>query len=304
MRYNISNSNCHTLSRFSCYDNTQYNKVKYYDAVLKSTKAHKFISSDTCIPQIFNSYPSFTSRNINCPKVSCQIMTNGSCGNYSIDPNSSSSYFYGQSCNNTSFCNVSFDTLSIKNSSDNVLCQTVSLNRYAGEKCDDKNKCKVGNCTKNICPGNGLLENCTGDENCNVGFYCKATKCLTQGGIGVGCNRDFDCQNNLGCYNGNCSKLYSVKDGNYIDPFFTKISDKLCESGYVSNNLCLKYTYGENMTIDNNSLVRCNPNDDRPCRYVDSRGNNFNEDCPCSLNNKGINYCRKACDAGKNNSNF
>lgn len=49
-------------------------------------------------------------------------------------------------------------------------------------------------------------------KDCDVGDYCnKARKCLTQKLVNSKCNKDYECENNLGCLNFTCIPYLHLK---------------------------------------------------------------------------------------------
>jgi len=314
---------CHTLERLGCnlVDRRDANAAQdLYSTGVWARYTHILRDTPECVRKVL--YPNLSSpvppppvnNTSYCPKVNCGKLTNGVCANFTIDV-SNNKNFVGQSCNSSSYCDVSpsiFQSASSQSRSC-VLTQTVVNNRYAGEKCDAQNGCIApNNCTSGVCSGASNSNNCLSNLDCKVGLYCSFAGnssnttngtnttnttgvCTAQVSKGAKCLHDFMCQNSQGCWNGVCTDFFSLNLNQSVGNT-TIFGSSLCKSGILSsNNTCYGLSYGPGMNPNKDGLVPCNfTGSETPCNYVDNLGNAFSEACQCSYDKNGNSYCRKA----------
>jgi len=176
--------------------------------------------------------------------------------------------------------------------------------RFPGEDCDDIHQCIdepnfKSTCQNNKCWGKKENEACSSPSECLVGLYCNGEICKPQVKLGGACKEVYDCENNLGCYNGKCIKFGTLKENEDIS--FAKIGEfnndprrsLLCEFGKVDfedGDSCAVHRYaGETKkNVSPEGFVKCNWGE--KCTYSD--GKNLEErDCQCGYNAEGQGYC-------------
>jgi len=151
------------------------------------------------------------------------------------------------------------------------------------------------------CSGTPLNGACNSTTYCLSGTYCSIfanMTCQPQLAAGANCTSMFDCQNNLGCYNGVCTAfgtkvLGSDVSSNTVTGFHNEsnIVQYFCEVGSVNSLFqCAMYNYTATTAtkVDSNGFVPCAYADQ--CSYtngVDSR----TDTCQCGYNPNGQGYC-------------
>ncbi|CAG9329010.1 unnamed protein product [Blepharisma stoltei] len=128
---------------------------------------------------------------------------------------------------------------------------SVSLTTLTGKPCCNDNNCKSGSCDNGICEGLSNGANCTVDEECRPGYYCKSTNwtfptngtnvtnetnltglCSDSLSSGDICTFHNECPIGYGCNNSTCTQLFS-QDINAV------VSDKrFCKSDFIRNGKC------------------------------------------------------------------
>jgi hypothetical protein len=77
---------------------------------------------------------------------------------------------------------------------------------YAASTCDDKGVCVPGSsrsCGASGCMGNSCATRCTGDGECQVGFFCADGACVIKRGVGTDCYAGRECGSGY-CVGGVC----------------------------------------------------------------------------------------------------
>lgn len=185
-------------------------------------------------------------------------------------------------------------------------------NRYPGEPCLSDKDCINLSCNKNyICSGSEVNQKCKSHFDCIAGLYCsKQNICIKQSYTGDFCNSEYECRNNLVCYENKCITYFSLKTGTYIDinkPPYNLMDNpsELCEFNYIDihSKECSYFKLPqkniENVNknfkeISSDELLKCNIKE--KCRYINHKGNYVFYDCICGYNSKGYSYCPNSHD--------
>lgn len=172
---------------------------------------------------------------------------------------------------------------------------------YPGEYCRSNSDCITNQCVSGYCAGQGAGGTCTGNSDCNVGYYCSAGfYCTPQVSYGQSCTHDFMCANNLACNrtlfeDGTCVYYFSLplggKVGMCIDMLTEGISN-LCSTGTCrldsptdSIGTCTNVMYAPTL----NYPRICNVDSD--CIGIDGSGYSANGTCSCGMDMHGFAYC-------------
>ncbi|CAG9310752.1 unnamed protein product [Blepharisma stoltei] len=167
-----------------------------------------------------------------------------------------------------------------------------------GKSCCTDSNCVSGSCSSGICKGLANGANCTADEECQPGYFCKnftsgngtnstsSRTCASLLSSGDACTVNNECPIGYGCNNSTCTKLFT-KDIN------SSVSDKMfCKSDFQRNGKCdgiLIYT--DNSTQALSSPFKCNLGEQ--CKYVyASDGVTAATDwCQCGGVDNSAGYC-------------
>ena len=168
-----------------------------------------------------------------------------------------------------------------------------------GTRCKSNGDCLSKNCTNGLCKGYGKGENFNCDyENdtyfthcsglCSPGLFAKSkypvSTCVEQYKGNHSCDYTYQCENDHVCANGNCTKMFSVKNGQKIDFDFGYYDPSLgCENFYYDfyTSKCAEPTKSKN-----GQAAKCRKDED--CITTD--GNHTN--CECGLS--GEKHCTLA----------
>lgn len=173
--------------------------------------------------------------------------------------------------------------------------------KVINEECEETSDCQVGlecNITKstttNITSGKCVNSNefCTYHSQCEVGSACfiESTgegKCSKQIGEDSLCANDYECENNLGCFNRTCTRYYKFDNGEIL----TSVEDsKFCKSA-ISN-----YINETTIVCDQQKRIskhKCEELQD-VCEYEWNQSGRTKLDCQCYPSNDSQRYCPPA----------
>lgn len=332
----LNSGSCHTLERRNCMKMYNFNYLKlnihkefeYLKFLAKYQ--HLFEDSEKCIKQFF--FPNLQvpetdkEKYINiCPKFTCDKKYKKNDSNICLvkkqlySPNNSEYVLYGCSDPNSS-CLFDYSSLFFPNNNiSSITCNKQESEiddedsiSYPGEPCNSNNDCYFQlNCLNNICYGKGFDEQCHFNIDCNAGLYCndKENKCKYLKREESPCKDEFECMNNMGCYNNKCVLYFSLPVNTQVTPLLVKQNqnrniEDLCEYGYIdySANECSKISYfktddkifnEEKMKnanyIKDVNLFKCNLGD--TCQYFRNNNSEKFNYCICGYNKEGQGYC-------------
>ena len=200
-----------------------------------------------------------------------------------------------KSCSSGKYCPAIVDPTKNTTCKDRI---TPSRSLLDGQACKLNTDCASNLCNSYKC--DGLAENapCENHNQCKVGYYCGKTSdqatvknCLKQNPVGGKCDSDYDCVNGYGCFKGNCTAYFSVKNGekgvgdNYL----------LCESGKANKDTCISTRLIETSEECTGNQTHCNYN-------VTLSNNTIVDDsiCQCSRAFQD----KKFCEMDTNNPKF
>lgn len=190
-------------------------------------------------------------------------------------------------------CSEEYYTYCPPNESDSF-CQlpiTVSdINiSYIGEPCTFDRNCLNSLCTYKTCSGFNMNSTCSYTSQCNVGLYCLNNTCQSQRSQNEACESDYDCANNLGCFNSICLPYFSFGDGIVVKNCQSGIN-YLCSSGACGMLLNGSYAcIGSNVGLSTPSPVMCL--NDGDCLLSQGFAKGYSTGCQCGYNEFGISYC-------------
>lgn len=230
-------------------------------------------------------------------------------------------------------------TVGVKVCSDNKICKTLQTNNFQddnettgkceastsqtvkylpGEACTKDEECQdvtwydadkkeqtKGSCdtTNKVCKGSAIDAQCTDNNSCVVGSYCKAKKCTAQVELGKACESTYDCKNNLFCNKKQCTEVFSLEVGTSLadaDAFGkayackTALYDPMATEPKCQEK---RYKLSENQKNDS-GRVTCDFGS--KCTYqifestaADAKavGNDSTQDCQCGFNDLGTGFC-------------
>ena len=199
-------------------------------------------------------------------------------------------------CPSSHFCNII-----IEDPIDNTFCKEKDKSYLPFKKlpslpCNDSIECMSNKCVAFKCVASQDGDTCENSYDCNYGKTCRKNnkesnikKCLDPLKEGEKCEIDTDCEINLGCRNGICTKYFSLDNfektgGNDYGKDFT-----FCKSGYVNEvGICM------NISLKND-ITECS--NESPCQYEFLDENNkkqnitIHQNCLCGYNPFGKKYC-------------
>lgn len=164
--------------------------------------------------------------------------------------------------------------------SDQGVCQQRGL-KFPGESCVEDSECYSKNCLI-TCQGNKLGEYCSSQVECDPGFYCYGTRCVSQKSAGERCTNMVECENGSGCWeDGYCRKFLSFDLG---------VNIKQIENRhYCKTNFAVVYSPGVVLCATSRMIseyLEC-PDDVSQCNYLAQIGTGqdfpYTLDCQCSL---------------------
>ena len=167
-----------------------------------------------------------------CPTMQCSnTIINSTCYQYT-NLGSGVAVASLNSCNSTSYCNVTNVNLP---ASGNVQCVSISTanptDLYTGAYCKYYSWCAAASCVKNICGGFDLPSTCDTNYDCDIGLFCEddSGRCRKLIMGGQSCTQPQSCTYSYDCFNGKCTELLSLSDGSTV----TVSGDKIfCKSGF------------------------------------------------------------------------
>jgi hypothetical protein len=217
-----------------------------------------------------------------CPIFSCQKLSEGQCSQKLTDTNGQVN-FNLQRCGENQDCNFA------KGEEDKCQERVSKIKLFPGSQCST-----AEDCLSNICEG-GICINKDGDaceehSQCPAGRGCigengrKQCKDLLTEGTGP-CSSDYDCKRHLGCYNGICTKYFSLEDGSSLISV-SKVREplplSLCKSGFEFEGSCASLKRISTHCTSSNE-----------CRYELNGKETFSSDyCECGYSNDGKKYCK------------
>ena len=198
-----------------------------------------------------------------CPSMPCDIYNN----------------LLGETEKNTT-CETPPDNIKYKNPS------------YPGGVCTSDINCLSGICINGKCVDSERAENCYSHVNCPINSTCIKGKCRGYLEVGFPCQNSYECEFDCFCYNGICTKLFSLEDGTDITNLVpdNERMENLCKSGgfiIEKNSEGKSIKKCETLTNLDNS---CND----ICRYKrKSNGEIFEseEKCMCGYNKYRSKFC-------------
>lgn len=156
-------------------------------------------------------------------------------------------------------------------------------NNYPGQTCKQNKDCHSSTCTNGICIGGQKSAKCTQDIDCDIGFTCMNSNCVSQVNIGGSCQTEFNCINTATCNNANCVAYNSLADGTLVS------AGNACKSGMIYINSSLQ------KVCDTLKVTKqeCGDGQDG-CEYTYSySGKTFNQQCVCvDFATDQSRYCR------------
>ena len=230
-------------------------------------------------------------QNEECQRVKCgEIKEENVC----ILPEGKMSSF--QLCKEEKICKITSD-----NPIEKTFCEEIKINqkKYPGLPCNDNIECFSNKCNNNRCEGVKEGNICNYTFDCEYGKVCREIDnnnkiCTNPLKENEGCNDDSECDLNYGCYKGNCTKYFSLKEGEFIGISLSP-ELSLCQSGYSNENgVCKTLTLIKEFKECDNII--------NFCEYSDINGNIIrkNDNCLCGYNYDG----KKYCSLGSGNSNY
>lgn len=161
-------------------------------------------------------------------------------------------------------------------------------NSFPGFPCTLDEQCwsKLCDKTKQVCLGKGEQKSCINSNECATGLFCQNnTACVTQLAENANCTDSYDCQNDMGCYNGNCRKYFSLPTGTKVDP--QKGERLFCKSYYARDGMCVESKL--------KSKDQCS-GDQTTCDYsysVEGQAEqNYTISCKCTKSHSNNTYCQ------------
>jgi hypothetical protein len=149
------------------------------------------------------------------------------------------------------------------------------------------------------CYGKVLGDECESSSECNPGLYCAINDlmcgdgtCAAQKALGESCESSFDCINSAGCFNSNCTALFTVKSGEEInlEDCDAKGRAPLCESYScilqkdTQTAVCIDapHTFSETLPVQCQTSADC---------LGTNNVQNVTSACTCGFNALGASYC-------------
>lgn len=249
---------------------------------------------------------SFSLETFKCPQYKCGSSKQTACA--ISDENHEIIYTKAGICDLTKqYCNLNASQL-YTNTSISAACVSKELPpingvRYPGEACVVNADCKPiegvnfkGRCSNLQCDGFEENELSASTLLCKAGLYSNGTNCVKQVSLGGKCKLTYDCKNDLVCYDGKCTQIFSIKDDYDINKVIDFGYELLCQYSNLSYDKkhCTKIDYTPEFSKRANSdnFVTCGVGDD--CYYSDTLGGVGTQKCSCGLNKDGVSYCPKA----------
>ena len=287
----LSNTNCHTEEREFCsvYLKENLKDLKLIDQLkVELENSHKFSQNQKCFAKIF--YPLYEDKQYNpiCPSYDCKLQRVKD----DIDTCSVKTDFSDvkkislHSCGSNSTCNVL--------NSQTEKCRPLPvIKRYPGTPCETDDQCLSDskcNQTSKLCENKKENDICVSNKECPIGFTCRTKQagevndkqCLRQLEIEAKCTSDYDCKNNLGCHNNECTEYLSAKNGDAVTENDNRLLS-FCESGFSHAGKCYDFV---NLISDRDCT---NTNE---CIYKSKEGEIFKRSDFCECSSNGKKKCR------------
>ena len=144
---------------------------------------------------------------------------------------------------------------------------------------------RSGTCNK-VCVGIKAEEACNTTSQCDPNLYCANGKCTKLLQKGQACQSEYDCATDLGCYEGKCTPYFSIKVGEVMESLHSEL---FCETLYLHKDndgkvYCASYeTESYKITDEQNS-----------CQYTVKFGKDKTENttrsCSCNAEKLGL-FC-------------
>lgn len=159
-----------------------------------------------------------------------------------------------------------------------------------GESCIYDRNCQNSLCNNGTCNGNSTGGICIDSSACNPGFYCGINNtCVNLGNEGAACESDFECTNNLGCFNKSCRGYFTLTEGTIVDSCANGVNF-MCQNGgcYQMNNNSLACLGNEKS--EKALPVACQSNDD----CIINGTVLYSTGCTCGYNAEASAFCNLA----------
>lgn len=226
-----------------------------------------------------------------CPKVKCDdSLSDGTCYIY----NRADDKIRIKECESGEVCSVNqmYSTLPLNLSTNNAKCVDqyyISDLKVAGESCKDDSQCKSNECHNSICTGEKAGNRCTDSGDCDTGLFCKGDSnkfCNRQIEEGEECEVSDECVNSASCFNGYCTRYFSLQNGSQYEDSNDSPSPLLCESGYLDSSV----TCSDPPHNHRDANEPCESSSD--CKLKFKNSDDTSGTCSCGLNSDGNAFCR------------
>jgi hypothetical protein len=159
-----------------------------------------------------------------CMKYSCsnEFQNKESCMKFN------SREVYLKACEKDMVC----DTNRLKGNEATCAGNYSSAKFYPGEYCRSHSECFSNNCTNQTCRGFEKNKSCTESWECKEGLHCSNYGCVETFKNDSKCQDEEDCDANLVCSSGICTKIGSKEINK------TATVPEACKSFYVEGGLC------------------------------------------------------------------
>lgn len=181
-------------------------------------------------------------------------------------------------CPKDKFCDYSMDPTQSE-----IFCSNKPKTLLVdNEDCSSAKDCYGSQCIDGKCKGKGINEACSNTGECEIGLYCKNSKCQNQEKQGGVCFQDSDCQNNYGCSdNKTCIEYFTLEVGDKSTNYM------LCKTMYTYEGYCSNL-------ISKSGKDECDENDNKCIFTIDSGNQKISEitkNCQCSRGDNTKKYC-------------
>jgi hypothetical protein len=193
-------------------------------------------------------------------------------------------------CSNSQTCNYSSTNWSSSTSvtipcTDKISTLTNSL--VDRETCTANSDCASNDCFSSKCRGKAVNTACSSTTECARTLYCDSNSklCLAQKNLTSSCTLDDECVNQGGCFNGKCTKYWSLENG--VNVTSLAFGEYYCSSGFAYNGKCVSLTSKDSNPYECTTTNTCN--------YLVGETNlNLQLDslCKCGFNPDGKKYCQ------------
>ena len=165
-------------------------------------------------------------------------------------------------------------------------CKYLAASLPAGEKCVNDTVCITGKCD-GVCQGKKETEDCSSNEECNIGLYCKDKKCKKVLAVNDACTDEDECGYDSLCYDGKCQKMLSFPSGTEIS---SNIYTIMCETNKAIN-IEGKFYCGETTLLEKQKECA---SEQTTCTYAATYGKltaEVTELCACNAQYKDKKFC-------------